>query len=400
MKIRELAIGTALLGALSGSNAWAQGLSQPSCRSCSQACCLGDPWTLPVPRWLERRGIAVGGWISAGLYSNAWGAPSNGPLGYNDIAGAFNLQQLWVYAEKAADTGGYGVDWGARIDYIFGIDGPDEQSFGDRGWDFGWDSSRDYGSAIPQLYLEIAYNDLSVKLGHFYTIVGWEVSQAPENFFYTHAYTMYYGEPIKHTGFLAEYPANDRLTLWGGWTMGWDSGWENLNDASTFLGGIRLGLSDDATLTWTLSFGDMGIGLGDIYFNSFVLELTLTEKLTYILQHDLGDNSGLGAGDGEWYGINQYLIYEINDRWAAGLRIEWFRDDDGARVFDNIGNTFAGNFYEITLGLNYKPHANVVLRPEIRWDWYDGTAAPGAQPFDNGQNTTQFAGGFDLIVTF
>lgn len=437
MKIRELATGIALLAVLSDAAIWAQGQSrppsvnqaafdydsylaeeespgkspepigccgpsccEPPCCGCCQGCCLGDPWRLPVPRWLESRDLAVGGWISAGLYGNSRDAPSNGPLGYNDIGGDFNLHQLWAYAEKGADTGGCGVDWGARVDYVFGIDGQDEQSFGDGGWDYGWNSSRDYGSAIPQLYLEVAYNNLSVKLGHFYTIVGWEVSQAPDNFFYTRAYTMYYGEPVKHTGFLAESRVNGHLTLWGGWTMGWDSGWENLNDASTFLGGISLTLSEAATLTWTVSFGNMGTGLGDVYFNSIVLELTLTEKLTYILQHDLGDNSGLGVGDNEWYGINQHLIYEINDCWAAGLRIEWFRDDDGARVFDSMGNTFAGDFFEITLGLNHWPHANVLLRPEIRWDWYDGIAAPGAQPFNSGQDTAQFSGGFDLIVTF
>jgi hypothetical protein len=432
MKIRRLATGMALLGALSGGTAWAQGLSQPApvsqvalgydsygaeedgtgessaatgchepscceppCYSCSQGCRLGDPWTLPVPCWLERRGIAVGGWISAGLYGNSWGAPSNGPLGYNDISGGFNLHQLWAYAEKAADTGGYGVDFGARIDYVFGIDGQDEQSFGDGSWDFGWNSSRDYGSAIPQLYLEVAYDDLSVKLGHFYTIVGWEVSQAPENFFYSHAYTMYYGEPVKHTGFLAEYTASDRVTAWGGWTAGWDTGWDNLVDASTFLGGLSFSLSDNASLTWALSFGDYGTGLGDVYFNSIVLELGLTDKLTYILQHDLGDNSSRGPESNEWYGVNQYLIYRVNDCWSGGLRFEWFRDDDGARVID--GN--AGNYYEATAGINYRPHPNVVFRPELRIDWFDGIT-PAGRPFDRSSANEQLSGGFDFIVTY
>ena len=370
---------------------------QPDCNRCRRCrdCGLGDPWTLPLPHGLKCRGITAGGWLSAGLIANAHGDARNGPLGYNDLAHGLDVNQLWVFAEKAADTGGYGTDWGARIDYVFGIDGPDEQSFFDGSWDFGWNSSNDYGSAIPQLYLELAHNDLKVKLGHFYTIVGYEVSQAPDNFFYTHAYTMYYGEPVKHTGVLAEYAASDRLTAWGGWTAGWDTGWENLVDASTFLGGLSYGLLDDVTFTWTVSFGDYGTGLGDVYFNSFVLELVLTEKLTYVIQHDLGDNSDRGPANNEWYGVNQYLLYEINDRWSGGLRFEWFRDDDGARVI--IGNP--GDYYELTAGVNYRPHANLVIRPELRYDWYDGPT-PAGQPFDQGNSNEQVSGGFDFIVTY
>ena len=46
------------------------------------------------------------------------------------------------------------------------------------------------------------YNDWKIKLGHFYTPIGYEVVPANGNFFYTHAYTMQYGEPFTHTGVL------------------------------------------------------------------------------------------------------------------------------------------------------------------------------------------------------
>jgi hypothetical protein len=336
------------------------------------------------------------------MFANAYGDPNNGPLGMNDKANGFNLHQLWVYAERAADTGGYGTDWGFRMDYVFGVDGPDTQSFGDRGWDFGWNSSRDYGSAIPQLYFEVAYNDLKVKLGHFNTLIGDEVVAAPDNFFFSHTYTHYYGEPFTHTGVLAEYALNDRLTAYGGWVAGWDSGWENLNDASMFLGGLGLTLSDRTSLIWALTAGDFGAGVGgltdgSLYMNSIVLRHSLTDRLTYVLQHDLGVNDGLPTvGKNEWYGINQYLTYALNERWGTGLRFEWFRDDDGIRV--PPGN--AGNYYELTAGLNWRPHANVTVRPELRYDWFEGAAAAGNKAFDRGQRDEQFSGGFDVIMTF
>ena len=66
---------------------------------------------------------------------------------------------------------------------------------------------------------------------------------------------------------------------------------------------------------------------------SLVAQRQLTEKLRYVLHSDLGVLEGVGAApDSEWYGINQYLLYTINDCWKMGGRFEWFRDDDGTRV--------------------------------------------------------------------
>jgi hypothetical protein len=143
----------------------------------------------------------------------------------------------------------------------------------------------------------------------------------------------------------------------------------------------------------------------------------VTDKWTYVLQHDNGwqdasvaiPGAGVAGQDAEWYGVNQYLFYTINDCWKAGVRAEWFRDDDGVRVAGvrptsqdglDAGNTvatpggYAGNFYEISLGLNWTPHANLNIRPEIRYDWYDGIG----NPFGDGNNQSQWVGGFDAYV--
>jgi len=381
---------------------------EPSCGNCCRRRwgdrCLGDPWTLPQPCALSCRGIEVGGWISAGIFGNVRGARGNGPLAFNDVGDGFTLNQLWVYIDRATDTGGYGVDLGGHVDYVFGVDGPDTQAFGDGDWDATWDTARDYGSAIPQLYAELAINNLTIKGGRFYTIIGWEVVQAPDNFFYSHAYTMYYGEPFTHTGFLASYELNDKLTVHGGWTDGWDNGWRNILGASTILGGVTLNLSDNATLAWACSGGGQGraggVDRGDVYMNSIVFELAVTNNFTYVLQHDLGSVSGLGVNNSQWYGVNQYFQYQLNERWAAGIRLEWFRDDDGARVpVDAVGNCNPGNYYEVTWGLNYRPHANVMIRPELRYDWFDGANVNGL-PFNDGADSYQLSGGCDFIFTF
>jgi hypothetical protein len=393
---------------------------EPACGGCcmpgccrggglARCCNLGDPWELPVPCRLRCMGIEWGGWISHGYYTNAHGADDNGPVAFRDVGNEYTLNQLWFYAERALDTENRGgIDWGFRVDYVFGADGPDTQAFGGHpgSWDNPWDSSDDgvYGSALPQLYGEVGFGDLSVKFGHFYTIIGYEVVTAPDNFFTSYAYTMYFGEPFTHTGVLASYAVGENVTVYGGWTQGWDTGFDNTAGADTFLGGVSLTLTDDLTVTYATTWGDFGedLGLGDIYMHSVVADLTLTDKLSYVFQSDVGVNSFDAAPDAEWYGVNQYLTYQWNDCWALGMRFEWFRDDDGARIPGVIaGDSYAGDFYEVTWGVNWRPHANIVVRPELRYDWYDGPAgAGGSLPFNGGAAADQFSGGFDVITTF
>ena len=115
------------------------------------------------------------------------------------------------------------------------------------------------------------------------------------------------------------------------------------------------------------------------------------------------------GGYADWYGLAQYLIYTINPKWSVGTRVEWFRDDDGARVagVGNLNNGwdalpgFVGTFTEWTTGLNYRPAPNFVIRPEIRCDWYSGTPnIQGQLPFGDGHRSQQLTLATDMIVTF
>ncbi|MHB8898617.1 MAG: outer membrane beta-barrel protein, partial [Thermoguttaceae bacterium] len=131
-----------------------------------------------------------------------------------------------------------------------------------------------------------------------------------------------------------------------------------------------------------------GVNGDDYYLHSIAADFAVTERINYVLQSDWGSVSN--GNSGQWYGVNNYLFYTINKCWKAGTRFEWFRDDDG---FRGLG---PGEFYEITCGVNWKPTANLTFRPELRYDWANG----GPAPFDGGTADDQFAGGFDLIVTF
>ncbi len=347
-----------------------------------------------------------GGWMSGGLTLNADGNRSgngNAPYGYNNVSDGAVLNQLWIYGEKEIAADRCGVDWGFHVDYLFGIDGPDNQAFADETWDFGWNSSRDYGSAIPQLYGDLKINDLMIRAGYFLTPIGFEYVQSPLNFFYSHSYTFYYSEPNTQSGILATYTLNDRVTVQGGWTLGIDSSFANYLNASTFLGGISWTLSEKTSINWTLLAGDWGDGTGrrdvpsndgDIYIHSIILEHSLSDRLAYVFHHDLGVNSNLATPDTRWYAIVQYLTYEISDAWQIGTRVEWFHDDSGVRIGSGLAD--AGDYYEATLGLNWKRCETFVVRPEVRWDWSGGAGLP----FDNGTEDEFFTYAINGIFTF
>lgn len=350
-----------------------------------------DPWEL-FPETCG--GLKIGGWLQMGYHTA--GANGDGTGMFNDYPNVVQLQQAWAYVERATDNGGYGWDWGFRLDYVYGTDAQDTQAFGGQpnAWDNPWDNGFYYGHAIPQLYAEVAYNDLKVKVGHFYTICGYEVVQAPDNFFYSHAFTMYLAEPFTHTGALAEYPVSDNVTVWGGWTAGWDTGFSS-NGGDIFLGGASVTLRDWLTLTYTTTMGDFGwdFTVGPItfagsdsngYSHSIVVDMDITSRLKYVFQSDYIDNDLFHFGADPFgfhtsWGINQYLLYSISDRLGVGARVEYF--DQGA--------------YEVTaatLGLNVKPRANFILRPEVRFeDWSTGNLI-------GRQDSTVF--GIDAIVTF
>ncbi len=64
-----------------------------------------------------------------------------------------------------------------------------------------------------------------------------------------------------------------------------------------------------------------------------------------------------------------------------------------------VGNFFGGNFYETSLGFNYKPNGNLTIRPECRYDVFQSdNANVGSQdPFNDNTAKNQFLLGIDAI---
>lgn len=187
--------------------------------------------------------------------------------------------------------------------------------------------------------------------------------------------------------------------------------------------------SDDAgtSLAVTSTAGKTAEGNNSSWaMYSVVGKHNFTDKLHFIMQHDHGfaENAPTAGVTGEWYGLNQYLIYDVTDKFSAGLRAEWFRDHNGLRVGGpgrcfaaqtaeqgtingnyacdtaawsayTADNDLTSSYYGITAGVSYKPAKWLNLRPNVRYDITDG-----ARAFDNGTRQSQFLFTADVVVTF
>lgn len=424
--------------------------------------------------FMKDNNLKFGGWLETSVSVNANSTHNgfNGPVTFQDRDSQFQLNQLNFYLQKAVNVSGDSFDWGGRFDFMFGSDAIFTQAYGNpaynpytgapqaRGnWDLHLSGDQNYGIALPNAYAEFNLpigNGLDVKAGHFYTPLGYEVVTSPDNFFVSKPYTMQYGEPFTHTGAYGTYAFNSNWSgmagaVTGSSTGGWDGNFDRNLGTWSFLGGGTW-TSDDAgtSLNLTTTLGpqsDTNNNLWGIY--SLVGKHNFTDKLHFIIQHDHGFaekvitangikafNDGLAdtnVQNAEWYGINSYLIYDATDKLSAGLRAEWFRDNNGYRV-NGAGrcgagvNTYGGtgaayntgggqcngwmsgagnfsaptpgtNYYGLTAGLNYKATKWLSLRPNMRLDYSDekvfGVNADGI-----GNNRTQFLFTADAVVTF
>ncbi|WP_045226049.1 porin [Methyloterricola oryzae] len=364
---------------------------------------VGDP---NESQFMKDVGLKIGGWINAGISTNFNSSPGNynGPVTFGDRTAEPQVNQIYLYVQRAVNTEGDSWDIGGRFDFMYGTDAVFTQAYGSPSghWDLNLTNERFYNIALPQAYAEIFApigNGITMKIGHFYTIIGNEVVTAPDNFFYSHAYTMQYGEPFTHTGVLLSYPVTPNITVMGGGTTasdfaGWDGAWDKGLGNWAFLGGVTW-TSDDkgSSVAATATSGSISEHDNNNWsLYSLVGKHDIIEGLHYTIQHDHGwaGKIGTDGGDAEWYGVNQYLTYDIQEDLGVGIRAEWFRDDDGVRVFSparQLGALPAASYYAITAGVNWKPLKWLTVRPNVRYDWSDK-----AEAFNNGGANVGYAG--------
>ena len=364
------------------------------------------------------------------------------------------MNELYSIVKRDTDNGGEGWDWGFRVDTLYGTSARWDTS---AGFEDKFQSNIQhsfYNIAIPNAAVIAQYNDLKVTMGRFISPVGFYTVGTYNNFFNTIPYTYQYGEPFTHTGFLAQYQMTDDWNLGAGLTRGWDNT-GSFNPNAGYIGTVvrNNALKEGDSVAWVpvfsnepVTYSDNGLPIiagpaGSLtnpagvpnnapafrprYFQTFVYSRPVTDKLTYIFQSDFGiqSNAFQDGTAAHWYGVNQYLYYKVNNCWSWGINGEWFRDDTGFRVGGFLPNyyqayygsrirglpttrsNYIGNFFQVTFGPRWTPNPNLVIRPNLRWDFFDGRVGtlgsnPGLLPFADGAKSNQGILGTDVIVVY
>ena len=363
----------------------------------------------------------ISGWLDGGFIGNFGVPPSkfNGPYNAVDRANEAMMNQVYFIAERTLPTdGSNGI--GYRTDLLYGEDFPLAMSLG---WETNpgpqdWNSGEYYGLAIPQLYAEIGNHDISLKLGHFYTIVGYEGVPAVGNFFYQKSYSYQFAGPFNHWGGLVNWRASDNVEVDAGLVNGWNGLASPYSDAN-FLGRVRAKNDDNTFATsFAIVSGNEGNDFSPLFQPappltsanrtrySLLFELRPSDNVEYVFHQWLGTQAeGLAdGGTALWTGIDQYLYYRMSKTWLWGARFEWFQDTDGTRVGLNRPSNpnhvpLPGNYYSLTVGPNWVPTGNFLMRPCFRWDFFGGPTGP-RRAYNDGVSNQQTMLGFDMIQKF
>ena len=181
----------------------------------------------------------ISGYVdTSAIWAIGEGGNANFPGRTNDGEGyvdGFNLNVVQLSLASPLDES----DWAAGYQVDLWL-GPDSGWLGSN--TFGYDDKGDLG--IKQAYVHLRApvgNGLELKMGHFDTIIGYEVGSSPANPNFSRSYGFFI-EPFQHTGLLATYPLTEELSFSAGIANSYGFG---INDRVNNATGLP-----DSTVQW------------------------------------------------------------------------------------------------------------------------------------------------------
>ncbi|HCS42772.1 MAG TPA: hypothetical protein DIW52_08095 [Pseudomonas sp.] len=315
-----------------------------------------------------------------------------------------------------------------------------------QGWDMHWDVNspgdddlakaqrgKQKFLALPNLaataYLPYG-TGVTAMAGIFGPAMGYEIPpnlRAARNQFASKTYA-FLSEPGTVAGLMLGTRLYNGKSAILGAELGVVQGWNNLrdnNDKKSLMGAVRWPTAD--MQTWI----DYEFILGDEQNDSFSDVQAPTSRLVspdgqFKQQHSLNgwhrfdSHWSIGAdvvygrqdGDGKtstvdiingpgfdgahWWGANATLTYQQRPDLSYSVRAEHFADPDGFILFP--ATTARGNFNALTAGLRYDLNKYISLRPEVRYDVFDGNADD--HPFGAGRDRSQLTGLVEALFYF
>ncbi|MDO4574220.1 MAG: outer membrane beta-barrel protein [Planctomycetia bacterium] len=393
-----------------------------------------SPAALTGSSFLGQGAFFIDGYIDQGLTFSDIDGDNFSPVGPNDKKG-YEMNQLYLaLGRNVCQNGGWSV--GGRVDFMYGTDyyytsaiGLETTSANEAKWngmddDISYRAGRNqYGFSMPQFYAEIYspwLRGIDFKVGHFYSIMGFESPMAPMNFYYSRSYASIWGLPQTMTGGLATFRLSDRFSAVFGAVNEWDA-FDSVNDHFSFVAGLQVrSLDNRFELKATVMTGDQSAPcfqpqtISEEVANTTLLNVNarfnITQRLTYAIDFTGGwddrdylciDTWNTNHGR-NWYGITNYLFYQCCDPLTLGFRFEWFRDCSSTIIDGGYAYSLTGDqadYYAISFGANWQPLSWLTIRPELRWDWstFD---YEGIQTYDDFSKDSQLTFAADMILRF
>jgi hypothetical protein len=363
----------------------------------------------PLMRLLNSKPLEDAGIVISGRVEGSYTYGFSSPLGNTLTGRAFDfehedltLNQIGVYVERAIDGGKFDV--GGRIEWIWGADSRLIHSLGlfdhygvNEGPDNQWD--------LNQAYLDVGFGGgFVVRAGKFNTPAGYEVIDPTGNDLFSHSFLFSYAIPFTHTGVLLKQKVSDEFDYTVGVIRGWDTSLEDNNGTTSYLGSIHTKMPDGSQeFALTVIAGPEQAGDNDnwrtlvdlIYIRKLGDDLKLVFNGDYA--YEANSAASVGGSDAQWWGAAGYLVKQVDPHVAVVGRVEYFNDQDGARLTGSVGGT---SLYEGTLGLQITPFPEdayakfLVIRPEIRCDYSE------KRFFDGGTDRFQVSAAIDAVYKF
>ncbi len=368
---------------------------------------VNDPVDTP-----NRSGFELFGYFAQGVTLNP-DSPNdrtNGPVLSNYRSNDYQFNALYLVAQRDVDPEVDRVQLGGRFDVLFGTDagcsltmGLDDRLISDS-------TSAFYRLAFPQTYATLflpAGRGVHFRVGHFSSLVGNEWVQATRNFFYSH-FLSWNIQPGSHLGALVGVKLTDSIDVLVGPNLGWSTV-QDSNDAVSITGSVYWKSPDQRTSVYfAMLTGSqktvITVADADVTFYSLIANQKLSDRWDFMLEHDLlysRSRTGPARDDLEAHSLATYLFCTINEQLRAGVRVEGLRDDDGIVVGYNTSRPPApGDYFNVTLGLNWRPCDHVRVRPEIRRDWQVRDSQAFAAAFNDGRSTNQWLFSCDVLWEF
>ncbi len=375
--------------------------------------------------------VKVYGWLQNSYTGNANGTPKNDQnfsVFPNRLANRWQGNQFYFVIEKPARQEDM-IDFGFRVDTLFGND---------------WQYSKDYGLFnnaftpngfagvdFPQIYAEVHLPiltplGLDLRGGRFYDPAGYESVMAVKRPLLSAAYCFNFS-PFTFLGFQSTWHVNPQLNVLNSAVNGNDRwfdtryrfsyqggfNWTSKTGNTTWLALVLVGPAQLPTFPPTNSpFLPLGVPqsppalvgkLNPLYANhprtyvDTIVTHKWNDRLTQamesfcIIDTDVVQTSGQVLREASWYGFANWFLYtfDSDQKYTGVWRSEVFKDSNGTATGD------ADTFYEMTLGLVYKPKPWLWFRPEARYDWAQFT-----KPFSDGTRGSQLTLAIDVIIQF